>query len=163
MPDAVTINPIATVTYDCVNNAAANRVEVSCDASNDPADLDFDLDGLATGKQATSLNVAPGSHFNVDIQMVVNKRQPFVVDQVDPLTLVIDDGDLNQIRATAAGGGGQYEYSFNGEDFTTESTYAYYKSGVYTVIVRDQTDVPLQRVESLRILTYVFLITTTKR
>jgi hypothetical protein len=30
MPDAVTINPIA-VTYDCVNNAAANRVEVSCD------------------------------------------------------------------------------------------------------------------------------------
>jgi hypothetical protein len=41
---------------------------------------------------------------------------PFVVDQVDPLTLVIDD-DLNQIRATAAGGGGQYEYSFNGEDF----------------------------------------------
>jgi hypothetical protein len=25
---------------------------------NDPADLD--LDGLATGKQATSLNVAPG-------------------------------------------------------------------------------------------------------
>jgi hypothetical protein len=62
MPDAVTINPIATVTYDCVNNAAANRVEVSCDASNDPADLDFDLDGLETGKQATSLNVAPGSH-----------------------------------------------------------------------------------------------------
>jgi hypothetical protein len=39
---------------------AANRVEVTCDASNDPADLDFDLDGLATGKQATSLNVAPG-------------------------------------------------------------------------------------------------------
>jgi hypothetical protein len=48
----------------------------------------------------------------------------------------------NQIRATAAGGGGQYEYSFNGEDFTTESTYAYYKSGVYTVIVRDQNGCP---------------------
>jgi gliding motility-associated-like protein len=141
MPDAVTINPIATVTYDCVNNAAANRVEVTYDASNDPADLDFDLDGLGNWQTSNIfLNVAPGSHF-VNVRHTNGCEQatvPFVVDQVDPLTLVIDDGDLNQIRATAAGGGGQYEYSFNGEDFTTESTYAYYKSGVYTVIVRDQ-------------------------
>jgi hypothetical protein len=37
--------------------------------------------------------------------------------------LVIEDGDLNQIKATATDGAGEYEYSFNGEDFTTESTY----------------------------------------
>jgi hypothetical protein len=29
---------------------------------------------------------------------------PFTVDQVDPLVLVIADGDLNQIKATATGG-----------------------------------------------------------
>jgi hypothetical protein len=39
---------------------------------------------------------------------------PFTVDQVDPLVLVIADGDLNQIKA-ATGGSGVYEYSFNGE------------------------------------------------
>jgi hypothetical protein len=38
--DAVLINPAAVVTYDCVNNTT-NRVVVSYDASNDPADLDF--------------------------------------------------------------------------------------------------------------------------
>jgi hypothetical protein len=36
---------------------------------------------------------------------------PFTVDQVDPL-VVIADGDLNQIKATATGGSGVYEYSF---------------------------------------------------
>ncbi len=141
MPDAVLINPQAAVTYDCINNTQANRVVVTYDASNDPADLDFDLDGLGNYQSSNTFdNVAPGSHFitvrhtNGCIQSTI----PFTVDQVDPLVLVIDDGDLNQIKATATGGSGVYEYSFNGEDFTTESTYAFYQSGNYTVIVRDK-------------------------
>jgi hypothetical protein len=39
---------------------------------------------------------------------------PFTVDQVDPLVLVIADGDLNQIKATLPVDQ-VYEYSFNGE------------------------------------------------
>lgn len=141
MPDAVTINPTAVVTYDCVNNTQANRVVVSYDASNDPADLDFDLDGLGN-YQASNVfdNVAPGQH-TITVRHTngcIQTTAPFTVDQVDPLVLVIDDGDLNQIKATATGGSGVYEYSFNGEDFTTESTYAFYQSGNYTVIVRDK-------------------------
>jgi hypothetical protein len=54
--------------------------------------LDFDLDGLATGKQATSLNVAPGRTLLMwDTNGCEQATVPFVVDQVDPLTLVIDD------------------------------------------------------------------------
>ena len=141
LPDAVTINPTAVVTYDCINNTQANRVVVSYDASNDPADLDFDLDGLGN-YQASNVfdNVAPGQH-TITVRHTngcIQTTAPFTVDQVDPLVLVIDDGDLNQIKATATGGSGVYEYSFNGEDFTTESTYAFYQSGNYTVIVRDK-------------------------
>jgi hypothetical protein len=36
--------------------------------------------------------------------VVYNLLCHFTVDQVDPLVLVIADGDLNQIKATATGG-----------------------------------------------------------
>ena len=57
---------------------------------------------------------------------------------VAPLTLTLSDGQLNQIVATATGGSGDYEYSFNSESFTSSSNYVYYKSDVYTVTVRDK-------------------------
>jgi hypothetical protein len=97
-------------------------VVVSYDASNDPADLDFD--GRIRNYQASNTfdNVAPGPFITVrHTNGCIQSTMPFTVDQVDPLVLVIADGDLNQIKATATGGSG-YEYSFNGEDFTTEST-----------------------------------------
>ena len=141
MPDAVIINPVATVNYDCVNNAQSNTVTVTYDSSNDATDLDFDLDGLGN-YQASNIfiDVTPGPHFiNVRHTNGCEKATlPFIIDQVDPLTLVIADGDLNQIKATGSGGAGQYEYSFDGEAFTTNDTYAFYKSGIYTVIVRDK-------------------------
>ncbi|MBE0392147.1 T9SS type B sorting domain-containing protein [Flavobacterium sp. PL002] len=140
MPDAVVLNPEAEVVYDCVNNAQANRVEVTYDASNDPADLDFELDGLGIW-QASNIfeNLAPGAH-SISVRHTNGCIQAITFDiiQVDPLGLAIDDGDLNQIKATANGGGGDYEYSFNGEAFTKESTYAFYKTGIYPVTVRDK-------------------------
>ncbi|MFV8333189.1 T9SS type B sorting domain-containing protein [Flavobacterium sp. GSP14] len=141
MPNAVVINPTAVATYDCVNNTQANRVVVSYDASNDPADLDFALDGLGNYQASNTFdNVVPGQHF-ITVRHTngcIQRTQNITVDQVDPLVLVIADGDLNQIKATATGGSGIYEYSFNGEDFTSQSTYAYYQSANYSVIVRDK-------------------------
>ncbi|MFV8351881.1 T9SS type B sorting domain-containing protein [Flavobacterium sp. XS2P14] len=141
MPNAVVINPTAVATYDCVNNTQANRVVVSYDASNDPADLDFALDGLGNYQASNTFdNVVPGQHF-ITVRHTngcIQRTQNITVDQVDPLVIVIADGDLNQIKATATGGSGIYEYSFNGEDFTSQSTYAYYQSANYSVIVRDK-------------------------
>jgi hypothetical protein len=75
--------------------------------------------------------------------MVCTTTPPFTIDQVDPLALVIEDGDLNQIKATATDGAGEYEYSFNGEDFTTESTYVFYKSETTRLSLEIKTDVQL--------------------
>jgi hypothetical protein len=78
------------VTYD--KNTQANRVVVSYDASNDPADLDFDLDGLGNYQASNTFdNVAPGQHF-ITVRHTngcIQSTMPFTVDQVDPLVLVI--------------------------------------------------------------------------
>jgi hypothetical protein len=57
MPDPVVINPERIITYDCVNNAQANRVVVTYDESNDSADLDFDLDGLENWQMSNILKM----------------------------------------------------------------------------------------------------------
>jgi hypothetical protein len=64
MPDAVIINPVAAVTYDCVNNAQSNTVTLLHYDSKDATDLDFDLDGLGN-YQASNIfiDVTPGPHF----------------------------------------------------------------------------------------------------
>jgi hypothetical protein len=93
---------------------------VSYDASNDPADLDFDLDGLGNYKRVTFDNVAPGQHF-INVRHTngcIQSTMPFTVDQVNPLVLVIADGDLNQIKATATGG--YMSTVLMERDFTTE-------------------------------------------
>ncbi|NRS87943.1 gliding motility-associated-like protein [Flavobacterium sp. 7E] len=140
MPEAVVLMADTEKKYDCVNNAQANRVVVTYDASNDPADLDFDLDGLGNWQVSNIFeNLTPGTH-SISVRHTNGCIQAVTFDiiQVDPLGLAIDDGDLNQIKATAIGGAGDYEYSFNGEAFTKESTYAFYKTGIYPVTVRDK-------------------------
>ncbi|MDG2431867.1 T9SS type B sorting domain-containing protein [Flavobacterium sp.] len=141
LPDAVLITPVADLIYDCVDNKQANRVIVTYDNSNDPVDLDFDLDGSGNYQASNVFNdLAPGSHF-INVRHTNGCTQstiPFTVDAVAPLSLVIADGDLNQIKASAAGGAGGYEYSFDGESFSNQDTFVFYKSGNYTVIVRDK-------------------------
>ncbi|MBK0369662.1 T9SS type B sorting domain-containing protein [Flavobacterium agrisoli] len=141
LPDPVILNPTAEVTYDCVNNAAANLITVTIDASNDPAEVQYDLDGSGTFQASNVFaNVAPGPHFVVAKHNNGCEKMTTIFDvaQVDPLALTLADGDMNEIVATATGGGGDYEYSFNGEPFTSNNKFIIYKSDNYTVIVRDK-------------------------
>jgi gliding motility-associated-like protein len=148
MAPSVKLAPVATVEYGCFNNAPSNTVTVTVDASiTNPADVDYALvlDGIVPSPLVYQMSpvfsdVPPGNHFirARHTNGCTEATPSFTIDQVDPLALAINDGDLNQIKAIAAGGAGEYQYSFNGEDFITESTYAFYKSGNYTVIVRDK-------------------------
>ena len=137
--EAVTLNPQASVNYDCVSNSASNSVTVTADASNLPADLDYALDG-STVFQASNVftDLTPGQH-TIDVRHTngCTKQVVFDVIQVDPLTLTLVDGGLNEIVATATGGGGNYQYTLDGESYGTQSNFIIYKSGDYTVTVTD--------------------------
>ncbi|OXA84362.1 T9SS type B sorting domain-containing protein, partial [Flavobacterium hercynium] len=144
MPLPIVLEPKVTVSYECVNNAQANRVEVTIDESNtDPNLIKYDLDGNPATVQISNIftNIAPGYHI---ITAVHNNgcyqfSKQFLVESYEPLTLAIDaTKEMNVLTVKASGGAPKYEYSFNGEPFTTSNKYKIYQSGDYHVIVRDQ-------------------------
>jgi gliding motility-associated-like protein len=136
----VTLNPVANVNYDCVNDLPANKVTVTVDPSNNPADVTYSLD--ATGVEQVSnvfTNLTPGDHFIMahHKNSCVDATVVFTIAQIDPLALSLDLGGLNEIVITATGGSGVYHYSVNGEDIGSSNKYLYFKTGDYTVTVTD--------------------------
>ena len=114
---------------------------MTIDASiTNPADVDYALDGSGV-YQASNVftNLSPGiHHITTRHTNGCEKDTPdFEILQVDPLALVLNEGGLNEIVATTTGGSPGYKYTLNGEDFGSQNSFIYYKSGDYTVTVTD--------------------------
>lgn len=143
MPKSVILKPTYEINYDCVNNSQSNMVIITVDPSNNLGDIDYTLDGVGL-VQASNIftNVSPGTHF-VRVRHTntcEDKTVSFDIKAYDPLTLAMSAGkpEMNIISVTAGGGAPSYEYSFNGEPFTSSNRYKIYKSGDYVVVVRDK-------------------------
>nr|WP_315197640.1 T9SS type B sorting domain-containing protein [uncultured Flavobacterium sp.] len=137
---AVTLNPVAVLSYDCVNDLPANKVTVTIDSSNNPADVVYSLDSSSVTQTSNVFtNLVPGDHFIMVHHKngCVDATAVFHIDQVDPLAMTLNLGKLNEIVATTTGGSGVYHYSVNGEDIGSSNKYIYYHSGDYTFTVTD--------------------------
>jgi gliding motility-associated-like protein len=140
LPQSINMSPIAIIKYDCVNNAPVNSVTIKVDASiTNPTDVDYSLDGGTYQVSAIFTNVAAGTHFVTarHTNGCEQKTLPFDIKRVNPLALVLNDGGLNEIVATATGGAGNYQYTLNGKSYGTTSNFIIYESGDYTVTVTD--------------------------
>jgi|GEM_PF-1385955 len=145
MPEPVILDPTFDINYDCVNNTQTNMVTVTVDKSNiDLSQVDYSLDSDVGPWQPSNIftNVAPGKHYIV-ARHTNGCKVPtvsFDIKAYDPLTLALTGGqqEMNVISVTASGGAPAYEYSFNGEPFTSSNKYKIYKSGDYVVVVRDK-------------------------
>lgn len=145
MPEPVILNPTFDTNYDCVNNSQSNMVTVTVDKSNtDLSQVDYALDSDVGPFQPSNIftNVAPGKHYIVARHTNGCKvpTASFDIKAYDPLTLIKTPGkeEMNILSVTAAGGAPGYEYSFNGEPFTSSNKYKIYKTADYVVIVRDR-------------------------
>ena len=156
----VTYAPIVEVTYPCVANAPAVRVEV-LNASNAPSfaftpmsDYLFSLDvNSSVGAQSSNIFTSatspslltPGPHtiyvFHVNGCDKAALPNPFTISatDIDPLTLTLTQGGLNTILATSTGGSGGNTYTFNGFNNGNSNTYVYDHTGDYTVTVTDSS------------------------
>ncbi len=141
-PDSVTLNPEVAVEYGCTANISTNTVTVTIDASiTDMAEVDYALNGGAYQPSNVFVDVPAGVDHVINVRHTngcIQQTETFDIDQIEPLAIAIDDGELNEIVATTTGGVGPYEYTLNGESYGSESTFIIYASGDYTVTVTDR-------------------------
>ncbi len=141
-PDSVTLNPELAVEYGCTANISTNTVTVTIDASiTDMAEVDYALNGGAYQPSNVFVDVPAGVDHVINVRHTngcIQQTETFDIDQIEPLAIAIDDGELNEIVATTTGGVGPYEYTLNGESYGSESTFIIYASGDYTVTVTDR-------------------------
>ena len=98
--------------------------------SRDPSamQMDPDFSNLAPGPHYLAI-----SHINGCVQTI-----DFEIDAFEPLTLVLEQRNINEITAIAEGGQPEYTFYFNDEDYGSDNTYYINATGTYTVRVVDQ-------------------------
>ena len=140
-PDSVLIDPMVEVDYGCTTNLSTNTVTVTVDASiTNLADLDYSLNGGTYQTSNVFIDVPAGLGHYIDVRHTngcIQRTDTFDITDFPPLTLVLVDGQINEIVANASGGSGDYEYTLNGESYGSTNTFIIYESGDYTVTVTD--------------------------
>ncbi len=141
-PESVSITPLVAVEYACVNNATENVVTVTVEGNINLEDLDYSLNGGAYQTSNVFTNVPPGFDNYIDVRHTngcVQTTGFFDITEYQPLTLVLQEGNLNEIIAIAAGGTGGYQYTFNGADYGNTNVFVITYTGTHTVIVTDSS------------------------
>lgn len=140
LDNAVKLNPTISVNYDCVSNAQNNLVTVQLDSSiANTALVQFALDGGVYQASNTFSNLSPGDHFIrvKHINGCVKDTPVLTILKMDPLVLSLKSGGLNEIIAVPSGGGGNYTFTFEGENYGSTPNYIYYTTQDYLVTVKD--------------------------
>ena len=129
------------VEYSCDQNAQNNTITVTTDASiTDTTELDYSLDNGPYQASNIFNDVAPGVGHFINVRHTngcIQTTEFFDVFVYEPVTLLLNEGNINEIIAVASGGTGDYTFTFDGEDYGTETSFIIGQSGVFVVTVTD--------------------------
>ncbi len=141
--DGVNLEGEVEVLYECDGNGfTSNSIQVVFDDDTVTGDVLYGLDTNDTSMmqlEPVFENLSGGEHF---VTVVHNNgcinTLTFDVTIFEPLTLEVQQGEINQIAASAAGGSGSYTFSLNDGPSDDESTFQITETAVYTVTVTDE-------------------------
>ncbi len=138
------VNLAATVTpiYECTGNIPNNYLEIVFEDDSVTADVLYALDSTDPADMqltADFMNIAPGDHYlTIAHANGCMTTYDFTIEGYEPLTLVLENNNINQITAVAEGGVEPYTFYFNDFNNGTDNTFYINRTDTYTVTVIDQ-------------------------
>lgn len=136
------LNANAEVVYECSGDVPNNHVELSLEDDSIAADVLYALDSNNPGDlelEPVFENLSPGDHFIYIVHSNgCTNTIDFEVEGFQPLTLSLEQLDLNEITATAEGGKPGYTYYFDGQNNGDDDTFYIRRTDTYNVRVVDE-------------------------
>ncbi|WP_025616278.1 T9SS type B sorting domain-containing protein [Cellulophaga baltica] len=136
------VNLKATVlpVYECTGDTPTNYLAVTHEDTSVEGLALYQLDDENSADvrlEPNFTNIAPGTHtliisLNGCIEII-----PFTIADFDPLVLSLENNNINEITAIAAGGDGNYTFYFGDKNNEEDNTMYINESGTYTVTVVD--------------------------
>ena len=134
-----TIEPI----YECSGDVPSNYVNITMEDDTVLGDVMYALD--STDPADFQLNPdfrdsAPGPHY-IAIASTTSgclKTYDFEIDFFEPLTLVLEQNNINEITAVATGGKEDYTFYFGDVNNGTDNTYYINRTDTYVITVVDE-------------------------
>lgn len=138
----VNLNATLEPFYECTGNAPENYINITFEDPSVIGDVLYALDSSDPNDlQLTPdfRNIAPGSHYlRIGHSGGCPLDIPFEIQAFEPLTLILEQNNLNEITAIAQGGVPDYTFYFNDANNGSDNTYQINRSGTYVVRVVDQ-------------------------
>ncbi|MCM5662288.1 T9SS type B sorting domain-containing protein [Galbibacter mesophilus] len=131
----VDLAPRAEINMLCIDNSAANEVEIML--AQDLDDVIYSIDGGPDQFENRFTNLAPGDHTVTVSYFGCQRTVDFTIDAIDPLNLAVGQSNINQFTMEPTGGVPPYQYYVNDESQGSNPTYIIRRSGIYEVKVID--------------------------
>ncbi|UII81600.1 T9SS type B sorting domain-containing protein [Flagellimonas sp. CMM7] len=138
------VNLTATVTpiYECSGNLPTNRLEIVFEDPTVSGDVLYGLDTSDPAMMQLTpdfTNILAGDH---TLTILHSNGCPNTIDfsitGFEPLTLLLENSNINEITAIAAGGLEDYTFFFGDIDNGTDNTFIINRTDTYPVTVIDQ-------------------------
>lgn len=133
-----TVEPV----YECIGNIPNNYVNVLLEDQSVLAEVMYGLDTIDLNNMQLDpnfRNIAPGNHYiaiahaNGCIETV-----EFFIENYEPLTLTLEQRNVNEITAVVQGGRPDYTFFLDGMDRGSDNTFRIRRTGTYEVRVIDE-------------------------
>ena len=138
----VNLNATVEPIYECSGNIPDNRIEVTLEDASVSGDVMYALDSTDPADLQLApdfTNMAPGNHYlTIAHSNGCVNTVDFEIIGFEPLTLTLEQNNINEITAVAAGGLEDYTFYFGDVNNGTDNTFYINRTDTYTVTVVDQ-------------------------